>query len=38
MKRKPKRCPKGECVCTIVIVGTVFTVYRCEKCGAEEWL
>jgi len=25
-------------MCTIVIHGNVFTIYRCEKCGDEEWL
>jgi hypothetical protein len=33
-----RQCKPGECVCTEVIVGSVFTVYRCKLCGAEEWL
>lgn len=32
------KCARGECMCTDVIVGSVFTVYRCVRCGAEEWL
>lgn len=36
--RKKKRCKPGECMCTEVIVGNVFTIYRCVICGQEEWL
>jgi hypothetical protein len=31
-------CPPGECMCTEIILGNVFTIYRCVRCGAEEWL
>lgn len=31
-------CKPGECLCTDVTVGSVFTVYRCVRCGGEEWL
>jgi hypothetical protein len=37
-KKERPRCPPGECLCLEVIVGNVFTIYRCIKCGAEEWL
>jgi len=33
-----RQCAPGECVCTIVIVGSIFTIYRCKECGKEEWL
>lgn len=36
--RKKKRCKPGECLCIEVIVGNVFTIYRCVICGQEEWL
>ncbi|RWD00144.1 MAG: hypothetical protein EOS58_30655 [Mesorhizobium sp.] len=32
------KCEPGECMCTDVTAGNVFTVYRCVRCGAEEWL
>lgn len=41
MQRKPKKrlkCQPGDCLCIDVIVGSVFTIYRCVRCGAEEWL
>lgn len=31
-------CAEHQCVCSIVIVGNVFTIYRCAICGQEEWL
>lgn len=38
-QKKPKPpCKPGKCCCCIVIHGTVFNVYRCCKCGQEEWL
>lgn len=39
-KPKPKpKCPPGECVCLDVTFGNAnFWVYRCIKCGDEEWL
>lgn len=43
--RKPKppppkpKCPPGECVCLDVTFGNAgFWVYRCVRCGTEEWL
>lgn len=30
-------CPPG-CCSVEVTIGTVFNVYRCKKCGCEEWL
>jgi hypothetical protein len=33
------KCKPGECVCLDVTFGNAgFWVYRCVKCGAEEWL
>lgn len=32
------KCPAGECLCTDVTLGNVFMVYRCTRCGFEEWL
>lgn len=39
-ERKPK-CPPGKCVCQHVAIGNGpagFNVYKCAKCGDEEWL
>lgn len=32
------KCPPGKCMCTDVVLGNVFIIYRCIQCGAEEWL
>lgn len=37
--RTRRNCPERDCRDgQDVIVGNVFTVYRCPKCGEEEWL
>jgi hypothetical protein len=35
-RRRP--CQPGQCLCLDIIVGNVFTIYRCVICGQEEWL
>lgn len=41
-KRMIRLTPKTHCApgrCDVeLIIGTVFNVYRCRKCGCEEWL
>jgi hypothetical protein len=32
------KCDPGKCLCTSVVHGSVFIIYRCVRCGAEEWL
>lgn len=37
-KEQSNKCQPGGCICTVVIHGNVFTIYRCVVCGEEEWL
>jgi len=34
----PPTCQPGEHLASEVVVGSVFTIYRCVRCGEEEWL
>ena len=33
-----RTCPPGQCVTFVTGDARCFVIYRCKKCGKEEWL